>query len=357
MTTIIPVPGTQARECYKTAAPPYPIDLHLSGNEGAAPPRDLLLELSDADIEGLRSYPCAAELESALAKKCGVDSGQVLVTAGGDEALDRACRTMLAQGRKMLLPWPSFVMLEKYALMARAKVVKIAWPSGPYPTRQVIDAIDGDTALIAVVSPNNPTGAVATPLDLELLSAAAPAAMLMVDLAYGEFADVDLTPTALRLPNAVVFKTLSKAWGIAGLRVGYCVGAKEVVSWLRAAASPYSVSGLSMTLALRHISSNSSIVARSVDAVRRRRPLLEAQLAELGARPLPSQANFVMCRPRQGSLHLSDGLARRGIAVRSWPGDALLEGAVRITCPTETSDFDRLRVALDEVLGADRRKT
>lgn len=345
-----PVEGVEALRPYKTAPLPCPVDLHLAGNEGLSPPMALLEALNQHGVSLLRRYPSLKELEAAIAARIGVSPAQVLVTAGADEALDRACRAMLCPGRSIVLPEPTFVMLPQYARLARAEQVRVPWPEGPFPINDTMAAITPQTAAIAVVSPNNPTGAVATAEDLQLLSASAPHAMLMVDLAYTEFADVDLTPHALALPNAVVFRTLSKAWGFAGLRVGYAVGPANMIGWMRATGSPYSVSGPSIALAMAHLAQHDDLVADFIAQIRRERAALEAQLTRLDARPLQSQGNYVYARPPGGSLAFRDALAHHGIGVRAWPGDPVLGDGVRITCPGNAAHFERLQSAIDDVL-------
>ncbi len=234
---------------YRVPRHPAPVDLHLDGNEGAVPPPDLLDALAARGPDAFRRYPDAAPLAARIAARLGLAAEQVMVTAGADEAIERLCRAVLAPGRALVLPVPSFEMIERYARIAGGEVVAVPWPGGAFPRAAVLDAIAPETALIAVVSPNNPTGAVASAEDLRALSAAAPQAVLLVDLAYGEFADEDLTPAALALPNAVVTRTFSKAWGLAGLRVGYAAGPAEIVGWMRAAGGPYAVASASLALA------------------------------------------------------------------------------------------------------------
>ncbi|TNF33344.1 MAG: histidinol-phosphate aminotransferase family protein, partial [Deltaproteobacteria bacterium] len=245
-----PSPAVAGLTAYKVPKHGAPIDLVLSGNEGIAPPAALLNGLAAADPEILRRYPSAAPLEAALAERFDVDPAQVVVTAGGDDALERTFRAFLAPGREVVLSAPTFVMLNKYAVLVGATQVQIPWLGGAFPTEAVAAAVTADTGAICVVSPNNPTGAVATADDLRRLSAAAPHAVLIVDLAYGEMADEDLTAAALALPNAVVFRTFSKAWGLAGARLGYAIGPSALVGWLRAAGNPYAVSGPSVALGL-----------------------------------------------------------------------------------------------------------
>ena len=344
-------PGAARVAAYRPPITPPHVDLQLASNEGITPDADLLDLLRDAGPDILRRYPSASELEGLLAERLSVDPARVLVTAGADEALDRVCRALLAPGRELVLPMPTFEMLERYAHLAGGRVVGVPWPKGAYPREAVLAAATRQTAAIAVVSPNNPTGAVATAADLQTLSSALPHAVLILDAAYMEFADEDLTPVALRLPNTIVVRSLSKAWGLAGLRVGYAAGPRGLVDRLRAAGGPYSVSGPSVAIAAAWLQRAPVPVQRFVESVRHERRELSRLLSELGAEPLPSQANFVLARLRNAN-RVHDDLARLGIAVRVFPDRPDLEGRLRITCPGDDAAFHRLTAALRTVLGS-----
>lgn len=348
-----PSPAVASERAYAVPRHGAPIDLALNGNEGVAPPRALLAGLADADPELLRRYPSAAPLEAALAARFGLDAAQVLVTAGGDDALDRAFRAFLGPGREVVLPTPTFVMLPKYARLVGATVRAVPWPGGPWPLDAVLDATTADTGAICVVSPNNPTGAVATAADLARVAQAAPHAALLVDLAYGEMADEDLTAAALALPNALVFRTFSKAWGLAGARLGYVLGPADLVAWVRAAGNPYAVSGPSVALGLARLAAGDDDVARYVATVKAEREALRARLVDLGAEVPPSQANFVLARfPRHATARwFHDALAGLGVAVRLFGEDPPeLAGCVRVTCPADDDALDRVLRAAEAAL-------
>ncbi len=326
---IEPNPVFQSLRAYQRPGAGPAATLRLDGNEGAGP-------------EEVRCYPDARPLEELLAKKLGVTPRQVIVTAGGDEALDRICRAYLAPGLELIQPAPTFEMIARYAGLAGATVISVPWPRGEYPTAEVISRINERTRVVCVVSPNNPTGAAARPGDLRRLSAAAPRALLLVDLAYTEFADCDLTATALALPNAVVVRSFSKAWGMAGLRVGYAAGPPEIVGCLRAAGGPYPVARPSLARAAERLQTG---VEGFVAAVRREREDLRRLLGILGAEPFPSQANFVLCRFKDAGWVYS-GLAALGVLVRRFPGRDQLEDCLRITCPGNPEAFSHLGQAL-----------
>ncbi|MHC4607308.1 MAG: aminotransferase class I/II-fold pyridoxal phosphate-dependent enzyme [Planctomycetota bacterium] len=340
MSGLKPSPRIAGRAAYRKPTPRYAIDLHLDGNEGAAPPAGLVDSLRDELPELMRRYPNPRALEERIAKLRGVGPERVIVTAGVDDAIDRAFRAMIDPGRQVILPEPTFAMFRQYATTAGADVVSIPWPEGPYPTDKVLSAVRPETAVIVVVSPNSPSGAVVTAADLQKLSKAAPDKLILVDLAYVEFADVDLTDEVIKLPNAVAMRTLSKAWGMAGLRVGYAIGPAEVIGWMRTAGAPYANSTVSLALAAARLESGEREVRDFVAVVRKER---EELTRLLGA--LPSQANFVLAAFDNKDL-VRDGLMSLGIAVR----DQGLENRLRITLPGDGPSFARLTSALGTVL-------
>lgn len=335
-------------EEYRTPKHGAPIDLYLDKNEGAVPPADLVEELARAGSSALRRYTTAASLEERIAQSMSVEPERVLVTAGGDDAIARALKSVLEPGREIIMPYPTFEMIEKYAALAGGDVVRVPWTSGGYPVKDVIEKVNGRTSAIAVVTPNNPTGLVATAEDLKRLSEVAPQALILVDLAYVEFADCDLTEVALSLPNAVVVRTLSKAWGLAGLRVGWAAGPAKLISWMRAAGNPYAVSSASLAIAEARLSHSEGIYGY-VRRVREEVGEVSALIERLGGEVLPSQANFVLARFGNAKW-VSDALAGLGIAVRIFPERPELEGCIRITMPGERQAFERLAGALEAAL-------
>ena len=329
--------------------------LRLDRNEGPAPSPALLKALAGIDPEALRRYGDVSTLEAALADACGVEPGRVIVTAGADEAIDRACRAYLgppgpSRGRTMLLAEPTFEMLDHFAALAGGTLTRVPWPAGPFPIDGFLARLDQRPAVIAVVSPNNPTGGVVCADDVRRLAAAAPEALVLLDHAYVEYADADLTPAVADLPNVLVVRTLSKAWGLAGCRVGYAIGSPTVIAALRAAGGPYTVAGPSVALALAQLQLGATGVREHVARVREERRSLGRRLTALGAAPWPSQANFVYvdCGPR--APFLAAALRALGVLVRDFPGRARCETALRITLPGDEAEFAQLVQALETAL-------
>ena len=338
-----PQPNPGVRLPYRTARPLAPCDLWLAGNEGR-PPEEIEPGIPS---EALGRYPSSASLEAAAAERFGLAPAQVLATAGADDGLLRLCLAFLAAGRELVLPTPTFEMIPRYAALAGGEVVEVDWEEGtPYPVDAVLRSITPRTSLIAVVSPNNPTGAVACQEDLRRLSEAAPDALIIVDQAYAEFADEDLTVTALELPNTVVLRTMSKAYGCAGLRVGFSLGDPAVLELLRAAGNPYPLAASSLSAAARRLADD---ISPSVQRVRREREALLETIRELDLEVAPSQGNFVFVRTPRAS-QVRDLMAGLGIAIRAFPGVPGLTDALRITLPGDSASFTRLDRAMRGVL-------
>lgn len=324
--------------------------LQLDGNEGAHPPVALIDALRAAGPEVLRRYPDASAVERVLAARAGVAPEQVLVTAGADEALDRCCRGYLAPGRTLVLPDPTFEMVERFGRLAGAEPVRIPWARDDFPVDAFLAAIDERTGAIAIVSPNNPTGWVATLDDLRRIATAAPSALVILDHAYVEYADRDLTLEAVDLANVVVVRTLSKAWGLAGCRVGYAVASPEIIGVLRAAGGPYPVAGPSLAIAAAQLAGGDEAVRSHVARVREERAQLMRRLAEWNVRTHGAQGNFILAEPGRRARFAHQALASLGVLVRAFPGRPGLQGALRITLPGDERDFQQLLAALEATL-------
>jgi histidinol-phosphate aminotransferase len=324
--------------------------LRLDSNEGPQAPQALLAELAALDPEVLRRYPDATALETALAARVGVSAERVVVTAGADEALDRICRAYAGPDRPVLLPEPTFDMLERFAALAGAPLVRVPWLTDVFPLDEILARLDNRTAIVVIVSPNNPTGGVASRTDVRRIAAAAPKSLVLVDQAYIEYADEGFDPAVLDFANVVIVRTMSKAWGLAGCRVGYAIGSADVIAVLRAAGGPYPVAGPSLALALARLRRGDAALRVHVTQVRAERAALRELLCTRGVNASASQANFVLADVGRRAAFVRDGLRARGILVRGFPGRAGLEMSLRITLPGDPADFERLTTTLDTVL-------
>lgn len=345
-------PAERARgvRAYNPGEIPAWVDLRLDANEGPRADAETLDLLRTLDAETIRRYPDARALEALIAERLGVSAQRVMVTAGGDDAIDRVCRASLEPGREIVLHTPTFEMIRRSAELAGASIAACPWMDGPFPVEEFIGLIGPRTGLVAIVSPNNPTGGV---IGVEYLvkicdAAASVGAVVLVDLAYVEFAERDPTPLLADFENVVMVRTFSKAFGLAGLRAGYAVAPGAIAPTLRAMGGPYPTSGLSLALAARSLG-DTVRMERVRSRVRSERERLITLCTELGLEALPSEGNFVLVRaPNTASLR--DRLIAMGISVRAFAGKAGLENALRITLPGDEAAFDRLSRSIRSAL-------
>ncbi len=340
------LPARTVSDAYRPPIHGAPLDLRLDGNEGPLPSAEVFETLAALSRETIRQYPDARAVEATLAAQFSCAPEQVLVTAGADDALERAIRVMLGPGREAIITEPTFEMIPRYGDRTGGTLVRIPWMQGSFPTEDVVASVNACTSIIMMVSPNNPTGCVATSQDLKVISQAAPHALVVLDGAYAEFADHDLTRDALALPNVVMIRTFSKAWGMAGLRVGFAIGPRDVISWMRASGQPYAVSSLSLALVQQQLQSRSQHVSSFVSEVRSERRELTAFLRDRALDVIDSQANFILAR-FPDALWMRDALAGQGIAVRLFPQDPVLSGWIRIALPGDGHALERLMLAID----------
>lgn len=324
--------------------------LRLDFNENAqgASPR-VLQKLRELEPDCLARYPEREPLERRVASFLGLSAGEVLLTNGADEAIGLLCQTFLEAGDRALVVVPTFAMYERQAAACGATVVRVpANEDFGFPAARLLASIDSSTRLIAIADPNNPTGALAGRDELLAVARAAPQAAVLVDEAYGEFSGRTIVPAVGDLPNLFVARTFSKAYGLAGLRVGALLGCAEQLAMVRRVASPYNVNAVA--LACLPAALDDQVYVRScVAAVRRERGLLVQALQARGIGCWPSHANFVLarCGPHAGSLVAA--MARRGVLLRDRSAEPGCDGCVRITIGT-AEQMRRALAALDDSL-------
>lgn len=322
------------------------VDLDLSRNEGRALSVDLLAGL--AAQEGLvNRYPNTAPLRSALAGRLGVAEDQVLVTAGADDALLRCFLAFAGPGHTVMSTTPTFEMVPIYANQTRSKLLSVEWWEDPFPAEDLLSVAES-ADLAIIVSPNNPTGSAISPDQLRAVAQVFP--LLILDAAYEEFAGEPLTEAALELGNVIVLRTLSKAWGLAGLRVGYATGPPPLIDALSGFGNPYPVSAVSTAAAVNALQRSETF--EFTDTVRQQRETLTAVLADAGVPALPSQANFVLARFEDAEWVISAARAL-GIGLRRYPDRPGMEHHVRITLPGSEPEFGRLLHALRSAVRPD----
>jgi len=309
--------------------------LRLDFNENAVgcSPR-VLEELRRLGAENLVKYPEREPVEAIVAEFLGVKAGEVLLTNGADEAIHLLCQTYLEAGDEALIVVPTYSMYRIYAMAAGAQVVSV--PVGEdfrFSVEAVRKAVTPCTRLVAIANPNNPTGTVAPREELLWIAQSAPLAAVLVDEAYFEFYGRSMLNARAEAPNLFVARTFSKAYGMAGLRVGVLIGDADQMRGVRRMCSPYNVNAVALAC-LPLAMSDQGYIKRYVEEVIDSRSRLEAAFEASGIQFCPSQANFILARVGSSSVDsvaFVDEMRRRGILVRDRSSDHGCEGCVRIT--------------------------
>ena len=324
--------------------------LRLDFNESAigCSPR-VLARLRSLDAEALARYPEREPVEAEVAGFFGLDASQVLITNGVDEAIHLLCSTYLEAGDEAIIVVPTFAMYAIFAQAEGARVVQVhSGENFSFPLDDLLSRINSRTRLIALANPNNPTGT-AVPCDILLrVARAAPQAAVLVDEAYFEFYGETILHQMARPANLFVARTFSKAYGLAGLRIGILAGDLDQVAMVRRVASPYNVNAVALA-ALPEALRDQEYVEHYVSEVLRGRELLQRELQKLGLRYWPSRANFVLVRVGSAHEEFVQALRTRGILVRDRHTDPACEGCVRLTVGS-LEHTQTLIVALREVV-------
>lgn len=309
----------------------------------------VLARLRELSGEEIARYPEREPLEAGVAGHLGIKPDEMLLTNGVDEAIHLLCETFLEPGDEALIVVPTFAMYEISAAATGARVIAV--PAGKdfrFPTSDLIERITSHTRLIAIANPNNPTGAVAEPADLIEIARRAPLAALLIDEAYFEFHGNTMLPQWREHPNLFVARTFSKAYGMAGLRIGVLAGNAAHISMVRRVCSPYNVNGVALAC-LPEALADDHYVQEYVGQVRQGREELQNEFDRWGIPYWRSQANFVLARFGASKDAFIQSMRARGILVRDRSRDPGCEGCVRITLGT-TGQTAQLLAALRETL-------
>ncbi len=327
--------------------------LRLDFNENTSGCSPCVLDrLRSLDPEQLVKYPEREPVEAVVAEFLKLSSPEVLLTNGVDEAIHLLCETYLEPGDEVVIVVPTYSMYRIYTMAAGAEVVSVeAGSEFAFPAEELSRRVSKRTRLICIANPNNPTGTVADPEELLQIVRSAPEAAVLVDEAYFEFYGKTMLAERSASRNLFVARTFSKAYGLAGLRLGVLAGDAEQMKAVRRVASPYNVNAVALAC-LPAALADQEYVARYVDEVLEGRRRLEAFLKANDVPFWPSEANFILMRAGETKARAAkfvSAMRDRGILVRDRSGDPGCEGCVRITLGLR-EQVDRLLAAMPEAL-------
>jgi len=298
--------------------------------------------------------PTAHELRKLIAGANGLDPENVLIGNGGDELIFDLLLAWGGPGRTILDTPPTFSMYAIDAASTGTDVVRIPRREDfSIDTEAVLSRVrEGDIDIVIISNPNNPTGGLTDESFLiELLGASD--AIVMVDEAYFEFSRHTMRPHMLRHPNLVILRTFSKAFSLAGLRVGYLLGHADVVNELMKVRQPYSVDAFSQWVAATVFRERMVFEQQISDIIRGRDRIMHGLSLIHGIEVFPSEANFVLFRVAHASGLWRDLLHSHSVLVRDFSRSPGLEDCLRVTVGT-AEENDRFLEGVDEALTSRR---
>ena len=314
--------------------------------------RDVLGRISAGD---LTRYPERESVEAVVAARLGLAPAQVALTNGVDEAIHVLFEAFLDDGDELLLPVPTYTMYEVYASATHARVLTVlADDELQFPIDKLAESLTPRTKIIAIANPNSPSGTMAARAHIVELARLAPQAVVLVDEAYFHFCGETVIDLVGTIPNIIVARTFSKAYGLAGLRVGVLAGPVELMHWIRRVLSPYSVNSVALAC-LPAALQDTAYLDWYVGEVLAARAEFEQALKTARVRYWPSRANFVLVDI--GPLHREfvQHMLAAGVLVRDRSSDPGCDGRVRITIGTR-EQMKHAVAALNKTLAALRRQ-
>jgi len=332
--------------------------LHLNENTGGCSPRvlDAIQRMRTTDVSTYPSYP---DLVRACARHFDVDPDWILLTNGLDEGILMAAVGHISRARihdaETIIPLPAFDPYPNSTAAVGATAVRIApGPAFAFPTDAVIAAVTERTRMIFLNTPSNPTGRLIPIPDLERIAEAAPTAVVLIDEAYIEFGGSTFLPHLGKHPNVLIGRTFSKAYGLAGMRVGVVIGQPQALDPVRAVTLPFNINAVAMAATLAALEDREFLPNYAAQVAESRERLYSA-CRRLGLEHWESAANFVMVRVGDQVTQVVEALAQRGVHVRDRSKDPATPGCIRVTAGLLTHTDVAIEALVSVMSGRDMR--
>ena len=356
------VPGVQGLHPYQPGKPIEELErelgisesIKLASNENPLGPSQLALDAVQQSLRELTLYPDAMgyRLKQKLGAVYGLSAEQLTLGNGSNDLLDMIARVFLNPGDEVIYSAHAFIVYKLVSQAINAKAVEIPAKDFGHDLEAMAAATSASTKLIFLANPNNPTGTAFTAEQLQkFMAAVAPTTLVVLDEAYTEYVDDDSLPDGLELltdyPNLIVTRTFSKAWGLAGLRVGFAAASPEITDLLNRLRQPFNVN-IPALVAAEAVLDDREYLARSVEVNRAGLQQLYTGLDQLGVNYIESYGNFIAVEFKSNAMPIYDALLRRGVIVRP-VGIYAMPNHLRVSIGKEAENR-RFLEALAEVL-------
>jgi histidinol-phosphate aminotransferase len=334
--------------------------IKLASNENPLGTSPLALEAIRSHLKNLRRYPdgSAYYLKQRLSQRLGVEESFIVLGNGSNEIIDLVIRTFVQSKEEVLISEPTFLVYPLMTQAVNARAVKVPQKNFAHDLKAMAEAVTENTRVVFLDNPNNPSGSVISRKDFETFRSRIPQDVIIVlDEAYMEFADPEQTMTGLEYlngsPPVISLRTFSKAYGLAGLRVGYGVMPPEVADYLNRVRQPFNVNSLAQVAALAALE-DEEFLQETQKIVREGLAFLYVELDKLQLRTIATQANFFLIEVGYDGRKVYEAMLRRGVIVRAMNSYGL-DNYIRISVgrPEENKRFvESLKEVLAELESA-----
>ncbi len=330
--------------------------IKLASNENPFGPSPKAMEAIQKALTELHRYPDGSgfHLKRALVRHLEKQGhtftpDELILGNGSNEILVFLMRALATSGASAVIGWPSFIVYPLAGAAAGIEVRRAPMPDHHYHVGQMLERVDATTKLVVIGHPNNPTGTYMPKKDLERLSdGLREDILLVVDEAYFEYASAPdyISGLQLKRKNLIVLRTLSKAYGLAGIRLGYGIGDKTLIGYLNRVREPFNVNSLALVGGEASLLDDTH-VKKSVDQNAIERARVSEAITKMGYRVVPTQTNFVLVDFMKPAMPIYDQLLKQGVIVRPMlPYD--LHESLRVSFGTPAEN-DRFLAALAKV--------
>jgi histidinol-phosphate aminotransferase len=309
--------------------------IKMASNENPLGPSPKAMAAIKKYLPNISRYPEGScfYLRQALAKRLKVKPEQLIFGNGADELIDLALKAFSGEGDEIVIASPTFLMYEIMSTLHGASIKTVPMRYFKYDLKAMKDAITKNSKIVFIANPDNPNGTYVTRYELEEFLKGLPENLIIfLDEAYSDFVEEQDYPNGLDYIsryNVIVARTFSKAYGLAGLRIGYGISNIEAIKYMETVREPFNVNSLAQIAAIGALK-DKEFLARSKKLVREGKRFLYSELKAIGVRYVPSVTNFVLIELGPMAAEVTDKLLKKGIIVRNMKAWRL-ENFIRVT--------------------------
>jgi histidinol-phosphate aminotransferase len=318
----------------------------LASNENPLGPSPLALKAIRRVLPQLHRYPDGSGyyLKQALSQFLSLSPDQILLGNGSNEIIELALKTFMKPGSEVISPVPSFLVYEKAVQALGGKNILVPLKRFTIDLEAILARISPRTQIIIINNPNNPTGTIIKKKEWERFLIGVPERILiLLDEAYIDFVEEPDCPNGLHYLNSrknlIAFRTFSKAYGLAGLRIGYGLARPELTDYINRVRQPFNVNSLAQAAALGALK-DKAFFEKTRTLIRTGKKTIETGLTRMGLSYVPSQANFILIKVPQKAQTVYEAMLKKGIIIRSMKSYGL-DDYIRVNMglPEENKQF------------------